>query len=41
MKYETPQVVELMPAIDAVQNSKGEPVGDFDQDSSPAYEDWE
>jgi len=41
MKYETPEIVELSPAIASIQSAKGEPDCDFNQDASPAYQDWE
>jgi len=41
MKYETPELVVLSPAIAVIQNSKGEPIGDPSQDVSPAYQDSE
>ena len=40
MKYEKPEIVELSPAIDAIQTSKDPGAGD-NLDSSPAYQDWE
>ncbi len=41
MKYETPQVVELTPAIVAIQSDKMGGPDDNGHDSSAAYEDWE
>jgi hypothetical protein len=40
MKYEKPEVVELMPAVNAIQNVKNNRNIDG-HDTSPAYEDWE
>jgi hypothetical protein len=44
MKYETPELTTLTPAIDAIQtsNKPGDPNPDGpQQDSGAAYEDWE
>jgi hypothetical protein len=41
MKYETPQVVELTPAINSIQSEKEGDAFDDGQDASPAHEDWE
>jgi len=44
MRYETPEVTCLKPAIDAVQgviSKAGNPGDNMDHESSPAYEDWE
>ena len=40
MKYQAPEVVELVPAIEAIQSAKHSAPGD-PMDTSPAYEDWE
>jgi hypothetical protein len=40
MRYESPEVVELTTAIDAIQSPK-ESFGLDNQDASPAYADWE
>ena len=40
MKYETPKLVVLPVAINAIQNSK-QIHGSDGKDVSPAYEDWE
>lgn len=46
MNYETPELTVLNPAIDAIQhNQNGKISGSFEvltqNDSGPAYEDWE
>jgi hypothetical protein len=45
MKYETPELTALTPAINAIQGSKGSSGGDAPppngRDSTAAYEDWE
>ena len=42
MKYETPELVVLSVANDAIQSGKGNPpTPDSQKDASPAYEDWE
>lgn len=45
MKYETPELVELTPAINAIQSAKANPGLDSQppviKDGSAAYEDWE
>ena len=41
MKYETPELVVLPVAIDAIQNTKAIKGPDNPKDPSPAYEDWE
>jgi hypothetical protein len=45
MKYETPQLTALTPAIDAIQSMSGKPsttsVDGFDKEEVTAYVDWE
>jgi hypothetical protein len=42
MKYETPEVMVLMPAINAIQGIKGVRDSDSEvKDAVAAYEDWE
>jgi hypothetical protein len=44
MKYETPELTTLTPAIDAIQGTKDVAIGDSNpplSDSGAAYEDWE
>lgn len=47
MKYETPELTALTPAINAIQRVKGEPFNILDlgpfltEYPSAAYEDWE
>ena len=41
MKYEKPEVVELSPAINAVQSHKAQIDGEGGLDPSAAYQDWE
>lgn len=43
MKYETPELTALMPAIDAIQVGKdGSPLDSSDpRDNIAVYEDWE
>lgn len=41
MKYEKPQIAELIPAISAIRDNKQDPIGESGHDVSPAYEDWE
>ena len=41
MKYETPEVTELAPAIDAIQSGKSGGQNETHTDASVAYEDWE
>ena len=41
MKYDKPEIVELTPAIKAVQSHKAVIDGEGGKDSGPAYEDWE
>jgi hypothetical protein len=43
MKYETPQLIALKPAIDAIEGGKNISPGDSPQnkDVVAAYEDWE
>ena len=41
MKYETPELVVLTEAIDAIQNTKAIQGHESQRDPSPAYEDWE
>jgi hypothetical protein len=43
MKYETPKLTALTPAINAIQNKKNSTGSDTDGKEPPpaAYEDWE
>lgn len=41
MKYEKPEVVALLPAIDVIEHPKNSTNTDNNQDASVAYEDWE
>lgn len=41
MRYETPEVVMLPPAIDVIQSPKDTPGPEGPHDGSPSYEDWE
>jgi hypothetical protein len=44
MKYETPEMTALAPAINAIQGSTSKdhvPVQDGNNESISAYEDWE
>jgi hypothetical protein len=42
MKYETPELTVLTPAINAIQGAKGRINGDSEAlDTVAAYEDWE
>jgi hypothetical protein len=43
MKYETPELTALTPAINAIQGGKpgNQDVDSFDHDPIGAYEDWE
>jgi len=41
MKYETPKLVVLSVAIDAIQDKPHSGSPDNEKDASPAYEDWE
>jgi len=42
MKYETPELVALAPALDAIQSPKqNNQVIDHSSDPLAAYEDWE
>jgi hypothetical protein len=41
MKYETPELTTLTPAINAIQSPKITGVQDREKDNTAAYQDWE